>query len=278
MNNYIIYCHTNKINGKKYIGQTCQSPQKRWGNNGSEYIKKGNIHFKNAILKYGWDNFTHEILYTNLSPQEADEKEIELIKQYDTTNSEYGYNIAAGGNSNTLTLEQKQQITKRNQLYWENGIFKKAINKIVYCVELDCEFESALEASRQTLIDNSSIIKACNHKHNYAGLSPKGQPLHWLYIEEVNEQTIQKLKNRTEILKGAKIPVFCPETQEYFNSSDEAAKKYNITIGAIRGVIRGDRKTAGEYNNTPLHWVERPDLIKNNSKITVERWEELLNV
>ena len=80
MNNYIIYCHTNKINGKKYIGQTCQSPQKRWGNNGSEYINKGNIHFKSAILKYGWDNFTHEILYTNLSPQEADEKEIELIK------------------------------------------------------------------------------------------------------------------------------------------------------------------------------------------------------
>ena len=36
MNNYIIYKHINKINGKIYIGQTCQKPEYRW-NHGKGY-------------------------------------------------------------------------------------------------------------------------------------------------------------------------------------------------------------------------------------------------
>lgn len=50
MNNYTIYMHKNKINGKIYIGQTSQEPKKRW-DNGRGYIDCSR--FYNAILKYG---------------------------------------------------------------------------------------------------------------------------------------------------------------------------------------------------------------------------------
>lgn len=104
---WYVYMHINKINNKKYVGITCkQTPQKRWGKNGHHYLlkyKNGTYKhplFANAINKYGWDNFEHIVLYSELSEQEAKQKEIELIAYYHTYVGDpecNGYNMTLGG-------------------------------------------------------------------------------------------------------------------------------------------------------------------------------------
>ena len=64
---YLIYCHKNKINGKCYIGLTSyvDNPNKRW-RDGLAYLNNHHKVFAAAIEKYGWENFEHEILETNI--------------------------------------------------------------------------------------------------------------------------------------------------------------------------------------------------------------------
>lgn len=94
MKKYVVYAHMSP-HGKLYIGITCRNPLERWGRNGKRY--ENNLHFNNAIQKYGWDGFIHAILFDNLSEEEARQKEIYLIRLYDTTNPSCGYNIVEGG-------------------------------------------------------------------------------------------------------------------------------------------------------------------------------------
>jgi group I intron endonuclease len=102
-NNYTVYMHKNKINGKVYIGITKQKINSRW-RKGKGYK---DCKFRNAIDKYGWDNFEHIILFENLTKKEACNKEIELIKKYNSTNRKYGYNISTGGDSGSVGTHRK---------------------------------------------------------------------------------------------------------------------------------------------------------------------------
>lgn len=69
--------HTSPTN-KYYVGITKQNPLKRWAN-GRGYCK--NKHFYKAILKYGWDNFKHEIVFSGITKDEAIQREkMENIK------------------------------------------------------------------------------------------------------------------------------------------------------------------------------------------------------
>lgn len=91
MERYVVYKHTFP-NDKIYIGITKKNPIYRW-NKGKGYFTQPKIY--NAILKYGWDNIKHEILFDGLSQKEAEQKEIELIKFYNSI--ENGYNVSTGG-------------------------------------------------------------------------------------------------------------------------------------------------------------------------------------
>lgn len=146
---YTIYIHTNKINGKVYVGQTSQSVEQRW-RNGNGYIN--NTYFNRAIEKYGWDNFKHEILCTGLSEEEADRMEIVMIARFCSNDPDKGYNLTIGGEGThgyhhteetknkiselqtgrRLTEEWKKHISeslKGNNAYWYGKTFSEEHKK-----------------------------------------------------------------------------------------------------------------------------------------------------
>lgn len=106
-NDYVVYIHKNILNGKVYVGQTCNLSE-RWRNNGKNYFNS--IKFYNAIKKYGWDNFTHEVVYSNLNKQAADKLEKELIHKYNSI--EDGYNLKEGGSRGELSTESLAKMSK----------------------------------------------------------------------------------------------------------------------------------------------------------------------
>ena len=110
---FCVYMHINTVNGKRYIGQTCQKPvHDRWHSDGSGYLS--NEHFTNAIKKYGWDAFEHIIILDGLTLQEADMAESLLIDMFDTMNKEKGYNKKHGGNNGFMSEEAKRRISAAN--------------------------------------------------------------------------------------------------------------------------------------------------------------------
>ena len=114
---YCVYMHINKINNKKYIGITCQDVNDRW-KNGYGYRKDQSVFF-NAINLYGWDNFEHIVVRDNLSLEEANKIEMDLIALYKTNciryrNPEYGYNMTDGGDGHkgwTPTEENRRNMS-----------------------------------------------------------------------------------------------------------------------------------------------------------------------
>lgn len=90
-----VYVHTNKINGKRYVGQT-HDVNERWACNGIRYKKQM---FGKAIEKYGWENFSHR--YLEVPDEEVNAVEQILIDYWHTTDPRYGYNLTPGGSAPT---------------------------------------------------------------------------------------------------------------------------------------------------------------------------------
>lgn len=110
---YLIYKHTSP-SGKSYIGQT-KHIEKRTKEHQTKHSECRV--FKNAIQKYGFENFTTEILAENLSLEEANILEEKFISDYNTIVPN-GYNLKSGGLSQIPSQESLElmSIVKRGEL------------------------------------------------------------------------------------------------------------------------------------------------------------------
>jgi group I intron endonuclease len=105
-----IYCITNKVNGKKYVGQTVKTLAERWRRHcwASEANKRMAIGL--AIKKYGKENFKIEILCECSTLEELSQSECDYIKRLNTL-APNGYNLTEGGERPNFTPEVRAKIS-----------------------------------------------------------------------------------------------------------------------------------------------------------------------
>lgn len=88
----IIYKLTNKKDGKVYIGQTVFSLDHRWKRHVEYANRGGEGYLQKAIRMYGPESFTREQIAVAYDKHQLDELEKHYIRQFDSLNSEVGYN------------------------------------------------------------------------------------------------------------------------------------------------------------------------------------------
>ena len=214
---YTVYQHKNKINGKIYIGITSQKPEDRWGSQGCNY--KSSPHFYSAIQKYGWNNFEHNILFTELTKEQACLKERELIKEYDLMNREFGYNSTSGGDIFVMNEETKQKISQA-MMGNKNGLGHPCSE------EKKKKISEAQKGRKFTKEHKQKLSEAAKNRH--------------VPCSEDKKQTLKE--------KSHKKPVYCEELDKVFESVQECGRQLGIPATNISKLCNGRGKTLKGYH------------------------------
>ena len=189
---WCVYSHS-LPDGRRYIGQTCNISS-RWKPSAYKNCAK----FYKAIQEFGWNAFKHEILYDNLTLEEANQLETECIKKYDSI--QHGFNLNYGGDNKLHSEETKKKMSETRKgvphSFEHNQAISKALKgkpkskeairnnqlaqhrKPVLCIETNIEYESLSEAERQTGILGETISRCCRGKQKTAG------GYHWRFAYE----------------------------------------------------------------------------------------------
>ena len=160
---HYIYCYTNKINNKKYIGQTNNlERRKKQHIQDSIHCHKGhenayNMPIHSAIRKYGIHNFIIEIVKTIDTEdwEEINILESQYIKKYNSL-SPNGYNLKAQGAANKG--KNKSKLTEQEV----EDIISKLKNKVLIS---DIAEEYRLSRSYISDINNGRCLKKENEKY-----------------------------------------------------------------------------------------------------------------
>jgi group I intron endonuclease len=221
---FCVYMHNNKINNKKYIGQSCNIKE-RWGSNGAHY--QSCPHFWNAIQKYGWDNFEHIILKQDLTSDEANDYEKYYIQKYNTINPDYGYNIVNSGQNGELPY-----ISEYLKEKWKDPEYRKKMTE--------------LNSGKNSHFYGSSRIGEQNpmwgKKHSEETK------------KKISEKAKERYKNNPDAVKGKNNPmakqVICLTTGQVFECRKDAAKWAGVGTTTMSRWLHKQTKTTGTHPET----------------------------
>lgn len=168
--------HTNLSNRLRYVGMTCKKTEERW-NNGDGYAQ--NKKFYNDINKYGWDNFSHEIIAENLNYLEARKIETSLIQKYNTINNGYNNTYSLATDRANFDFYDFALINNKKYLYTTNvDYFTRIPNNFIRC-NLKSDFGLSriflmvyILIDRNRTLENKSyisigqVLSLCKYKHD----------------------------------------------------------------------------------------------------------------
>jgi len=125
---FTIYCLTNTVNGKQYVGQTSNlSERLRF----HQVSSSGCRAMKAAIAKYGWSSFDLSVLAYATLDRDVDLLEIQYIHDLGTL-APYGYNLRTGGSVNhQISSETRQRMSRAAKTRGVSQVCRDAQKKAV---------------------------------------------------------------------------------------------------------------------------------------------------
>lgn len=223
-----IYCITNKINGKCYVGQSVNIEQ-RWNSHKSRpFNPKSSQYdsiFYRAIRKYGIDNFIFTVL-EECPKEELDKREIFWIKKLNSFNN--GYNLTIGGDScPTNSKLTDDEVKKIKNLLLNSNLTETEIAKIS---EVSQRNISSINLGQSWHEEQLSYPLISNRQHvNKYFCIDCGEPITANGIRCIKCSQLAQRKvarpNREELKSLIRTQSFLSIGRKY-NVSDNAIKKW----------------------------------------------------
>ena len=238
---------------------TKMKPQYRW-NDGKGYVK--NVNFFNEIIKYGWDNFDHIILFKNKTQEEAEELERLFIKTLLSNENEFGYNIDNGGITGEVRAEKTKQ--KIAEVLKNREVSEETRQKLRECL-LNKPPELRLNNNKKVYCDGKifDCIKDCAE---YYGVNKgtMGAWLRGLYYMPQNfiEMGLMRLEGEYKIKQSDEKLEYKPKYKKVicdgliYNSITECSKHYGVHKSNMSNWLKGKNKMPDKFVDLGLMYYE----------------------
>lgn len=247
---YCVYRHT-APNGKVYIGMTKQSPGKRWLG-GSGY--RTQTRFYRAIRKYGWNNFTHEIVRDNLTLEEAECLERELIAHHKSSDKNFGYNIELGGNcKKEVTVETREKIRRSHQTESYQQWMREKNQKRWSDPEEHRKMRERFLGERNPMYgkklseEHRRILFESSRKVPHRVLRGEENPMYGKHLTDEQKAKIGERNRGANNARSRKV--LCVETGAVYGCIRDAYRETGIHFSSISKCCCGVNQRAGGY-----HW------------------------